>query len=119
MSRTKTSMESNNQVEVKETAGYKRFRENVLEEEPNPYFCQEEEKGFFEEFKKDFPDATFHENTVIGTAVCKDKTARFVLGYEMLGASKAYAYLSGSLLLDTMEAETEGIALINGMLGEE
>lgn len=119
MSRTKTSTENKEQTKVKESAEYKKFKEKVLDEEPNPYFCQEEEKRFFEEFKKDFPDATFHENTVIGTAVCKDKTARFVLGYEMLGASKAYAYLSGSLLLDTMEAETEGIALINGMLGEE
>lgn len=115
MSRTKTSTGNKKKIEIKETVGYKRFKENVISEEPNPYFCQKDEIKYFAELKKEFPDATLHDNTVIGTAICKDKITRFALAYELLGVSKAYVYLSKALLLDIMDAEMEGIAIMNSI----
>ena len=103
--------------DICESNEYKQFKERIMLEDPYPYFCLKEEIALFPEFKKEFSDASLHKNTLIGTAVCMNKTSRFILGFEMLGASKTYAYLSGSMLLDNMEeAETEGTFLINEVL---
>ncbi len=101
------------------SAGCRKLIESVSEQYPNPYFCDEDEMKFFTELKKEFPDASKHENTGIGNVICKDKMSRIVLAYEMIGASKAYAYMASSIMLDSFDLETEGIFLLNNRIREE
>ena len=94
---------------------YEIFKDRVLEEDPNPYYCYEGEEELFEDFKKEFPEASIHDKTGMGIAVCKDDMARVILAFEMIGASKSYAYMCGSLLIDSSDLEVEAIRLLDSM----
>lgn len=96
----------------KKADGFKALEKNILLEEPNPYFCTEEEKEFFPEFKKKYPDASIHENTGIGIAICKDDVARMIFAYQMIGASRAYGYLAGNVMQDSFFMEAEGLVIL-------
>ncbi len=89
--------------------GYELFKRNVLEQLPNPYFCQKEEEKQFLGLKLEYPEASKYENTGMGTAICLDSTARMILAYRMIQNSKNCAYIVESILMHSLNMEAEEV----------
>jgi hypothetical protein len=100
---------SNIDKEKIDAEGYENFKKNVLEQLPNPYFCQKEEEKYFLGLKLEYPGVTKYVNTGMGTAICLDNNARMNLAYRMMEDSRAFAYIVECVMKDSFNAEVEGV----------
>ncbi|MCR4813436.1 MAG: hypothetical protein K5879_01260 [Lachnospiraceae bacterium] len=103
----------------KEVLEYVEFVACVEREYPRPYYYFDEDGKYAKRYVKANPGASIHEDTQIGNVLCKDNNSRLMYAYELLGASRAYAYISGNLFTEAMKAEAESVCIINELLPKE
>lgn len=80
----------------------------VMDNAPLPYFCCDNSaKEIFEELKKEYPEASFHEKTGFMPAICVDDFSRMVLSMQLIAISKYCLYYSAVGTIDANEVMIE------------
>ena len=99
---------------------YNKMKAELEEERPWPYFPEEgDPKEFFEELKKEYPNASLHMKTGMGVAICVDDDARIDLATMIIGAEQCLLFYSHMAYIETGEIEIEYDRLINILDQEE
>ena len=69
----------------------------------------------FEELKKEYPEASFHERTGFMPAICLDDFSRFVLSMQLIAVSKYCLYYSAVKAVDASEIMIESNLIRKGL----
>lgn len=98
-----------------------KMKAEVKEENDWPYFPEPEETAeeFFEELKKEYPSASIHKKTGMGTAICTGNYARMILETMIIGAEKCILYSTDMACTEVGNIEIEHERIINLLDAEE
>ena len=93
---------------------YNKMKVELEEERPWPYFPEEgDPKEFFEELKKEYPNASLPMKTGMGVAICVDDDARIDLATMIIGAEQCLLFYSQKAFTEIGEMEIEYNRLMN------
>ena len=88
----------------------------VIANAPLPYYCYKDSgEEIFEELKKEYPAASFHERTGFMPAICLDDFSRFVLSMQLIAVSKYCLYYSAVKAVDASEIMIESNLIRKGL----
>lgn len=88
----------------------------VIKNAPLPYYCCEKSgRELFEEVKKEYPEASFHERTGFMPAICLDDLSRIVLSLQLIAISKYCLYYSAVGAIDSNEVMIESNLIRKGL----